>query len=472
MEPEVLRFARVTYREKDRILLRDFELSIKRGEILGMLPVNAYGLSAFLRVLKNNPPLYYGQVYYGGKLVNSWRDMHRSTNGITVISDVSSLVEGQSVLTNVFVLRSGFKQYILNNRVLAKQMQIFLDDIGESISPTARVEELAVFDRVVIEIIRAVVAGHRLIVLQEAGSFIGENQLDKLNRILQHYREKGISFLYISSHVEELKRICKRTALMSNGKILSILDRDMMEESLYGGEFGEKAVMRIRERPDRRPEEVLFEIRGLTKESVKDLNITVFKGEYLVIQPLENRVFEELRQMIFGGEEPSKGGFYLHGEKIRMEGTRSVALIKEEPEETMLFRQMSYLDNLLFNLDHRIPSVWWKGGVAKSVKQELSGILGEEVFSKKVEALSQKEKIELVYARIYLQNPDIVFCCLPFKGADLSTGILIREMHENMLKRGVSIVVLTMNVTDVMSLADRVVQIDDNVSLPLQRKEP
>jgi len=465
MEHEVLHFARVTYKERDRILLRDFELSIMRGEIFGMLPVNAYGLSAFLRVLKYNPPLYYGQVYYGGKPVNSWRDMHRSTNGITVISDVSSLVEGQSVLTNVFVLRSGFRQYILNNKVLAKQLQMFLDDIGENISPYARAEELEVYERVVIEIIRAVVAGHRLIVLQEVGSFIGENQMEKLNKILRHYRDKGYSFIVISGHFEELKRICRRTALMSNGKILTILEGEEMKVSLYPGEYSEKVVQRLREHPEKEHPEELFELRKLSGNGIRNLSITVYRGEYLVIQPLENRIFDEISGMLFGGKEPEDGGFYLRGKRVKIEGLRSLAFIKEEPDETMLFKEMSYLDNLLFTVDHQVPSVWRKKGVARSVRQELSGFLGEEVFSKRIEELSQKERIELVYARIYLQKPDIVFCILPFKGADLSARMLIWELHELLLKRGMAIVVLTMNMADSLSLADRVVQIDENSSV-------
>ena len=127
----------------------------------------------------------------------------------------------------------------------------------------------------------------------------------------------------------------------------------------------------------------------------------------------------------------------------------------------MLFPQMSYSDNLLFMIDPDISYLRERRGIEKSVKQELSGILGNEVFEKRVTDLTQWERIELVYARIILQKPEIVFCVQPFKGADLSTRLLIWELQELLLKKGITVAVLTMNMADALSLADRVIEIDE-----------
>ncbi|MBQ8969770.1 MAG: hypothetical protein IJ073_00435 [Lachnospiraceae bacterium] len=153
------------------------------------------------------------------------------------------------------------------------------------------------------------------------------------------------------------------------------------------------------------------------------------------------------------------GSFYAGERPVDLTKTRKAALLTERPDKAMLFPEMSYSDNLLFTIDHRVPYVRRMRGVVKSARQELSGILGKEAFNKRIPELTQWERIQLVYARVILQKPEIVFCIQPFKGADLSTRLLIWELQELLLKKGITVVVLTLNMADALSLADRVIEI-------------
>ena len=74
MKKEILRMERVTYKEEETTYLKDFELNVFSGEIVGLLPVNAYGLPQLLSVLRENPLLYAGYMYYKERLVNSWQN--------------------------------------------------------------------------------------------------------------------------------------------------------------------------------------------------------------------------------------------------------------------------------------------------------------------------------------------------------------------------------------------------------------
>ncbi|WP_051226549.1 ATP-binding cassette domain-containing protein [Butyrivibrio sp. MC2013] len=462
MENEILRFSRVTYEKDSVVYLRDFELDIQKGEIMGLIPLNAYGLEEFLELLKSNDPLYYGYVYYNGKKVNSWQDMHRAPNKITVIGSENSLVMGQSVVSNIFVLREGFGQYIIRNSLLEDQLRPFLQDIGEDIDPGSRVEELSAYERVLVEILRAVIAGNRLIVLRELGTFIAENEMGRLYEVVRHYSKRGIAFLFISGHLEEISSLCSRAAVMSGGRILNIISSDKLAGSIWDALYQEHSdyAGQGAGRPGRAlSEKEVLEIRDLKLALGARLTVTVRKGEYLVIRPLDNRVFDDLISAIFGDYKPADSRFYIEGDKTVLCRDRRVALLREHPEENMLFEELSYLDNLLFTVDHRIPSVWGRSGVARSVRQELSGLLGEEVFGKSIRELTQKEKIELIYGRILLQKPDLVLCAMPFKDEDFSMRLLLKELQEMLLARGISIVNITMNVADSAPLADRIIEI-------------
>lgn len=84
-----------------------------------------------------------------------------------------------------------------------------------------------------VELLRAVVAGHRLIVLDEIGALISYEELQKLQKILRKYTEKGFSFLYISPHFEEIIHFCDRAVLLSEGHIQKVIPGHEMEEVVY-----------------------------------------------------------------------------------------------------------------------------------------------------------------------------------------------------------------------------------------------
>ena len=197
MNREVFRMERVTYQENGVTFLKDFNLRIDEGEILGLIPVNGYGLNAFLKLLEVNVPLEDGYVYSRGEIINSWKDSRRTHNRISVIGAENRLVETLSVTDNIFVLRKGFRQEVIRTGLLRRQLLPFLADIGMDIPTDVPVERLTVFQRLVLELLRAVVFGQKFIVLNEIGALISYEELDKLHKILRHYAAQGFSFLYI-----------------------------------------------------------------------------------------------------------------------------------------------------------------------------------------------------------------------------------------------------------------------------------
>ena len=191
MNREIFRMERVTYQENGVTFLKDFNIRIDEGEILGLIPVNGYGLNAFLKLLEVNVPLEDGYVYSRGEIINSWKDSRRTHNRISVIGAENRLVETLSVTDNIFVLRKGFRQEVIRTGLLRRQLLPFLADIGMDIPTDVPVERLTVFQRLVLELLRAVVFGQKFIVLNEIGELISYEELDKLHKILRHYAARG-----------------------------------------------------------------------------------------------------------------------------------------------------------------------------------------------------------------------------------------------------------------------------------------
>lgn len=452
---------KVTYKEQGRILLDNFNITVRKGEVFGLIPVNHYGMDAFLKLLQQNLPLHYGYVYYREELVNQWQRTHNRTNRISIIRNKSSLAEDLTVVDNIFVLRRGFHKYLIHPGMLERQLQPFLDEIGIEIPAGAYVSELTVFQKFVTELLKAVVAGNQLIVLENISTFISESELEELHRIIRLYAERGISFIYTTAHFEEASYLCDRMALMVNGQIIKTFQSgDPIPDTfpLQSVEEYDRWVRSQHRRQDTEEEKPAILIMDKVKYgNLKNITLRIAPGECVVLQDLDNHCISDFMDL-FQGELPEEGSFYLTNGAQKSGKNRDIAVIQELPTETMLFPHMSYFDNLCFTMDHRIQGVWNQSGIRRSIREEQKDLLGEDVFDTPVRDLTRQQKYDLVYTRILLQHPQVVLCVQPFKNAEVTMRSHIWELMERFLQKNIAVVILAVNLADSLALADRLIR--------------
>ena len=474
MREEMLRMERVTYINQGVTGLDNFSMTIWAGEVLGLVPINNNGLKELFSLLKQNYPLHYGYVYYHEKLVNEWSNPKGGMNRISIIRTKSSLAKDLTVADNIFVLRPGFRKWFMQPEELRKQLIPFMEEIGVHIRADAYVDELTVFEKFVVELLKAVIAGNRLIVLESIGTFISDSELTKLHEILRFYAERGISFLYITAHFEETRQFCDRTALMQNGHIMKYFDTgDTTSDKLFVPcveDYDRWVRMQLNISDEGKREQAALEIRSLYHGNLRNLNFCVNAGECVVLQDMDNRALSDFFTLL---EElkPQSGQIIVDGQKLRSKRDRRIAVIQELPTETMIYHSMSYFDNLCFNMDHRFKKIWLSGGIKKSIASEYGEVLGEDVFYKRIGDLTIRQKYDLVYTRILLQNPRVVFCVQPFKQAEVSIRSHIWELLERFLKKGIAVVILAVNLADSLALADRLIRIQHGTVQEIYDKE-
>lgn len=459
MREEVLRMERVTYRERGVVQLEDFDLTLFAGEIVGLIPMNSHGLTALINLLRHNLPIQAGYIYYREEPVNTWRTPHPRHNRIGVIQSQSGLVEGLTVADNIFVLRPGFKTWYLRPSIFRRQLQPHLDQLGIQISADAYVGELNIFQRFVVELVKAVVAGSRLIILRDVSTFISESELTKLHAILRHYAAQGVAFLYIGFHFEEMGQVCDRSAFLVNGRIAKVLRAE--EAKTHGVDFYERKEWEARitqQTAENTAAPPVLQVSHLSGGAVRDLTFAVPPGECLVLQDLDNRIFGDLLG-ILQGDRPVEGGeIKLRGKLFRGAPTRDIAILREQPADTMLFNKMSYFDNLFFTTDHRLPELWRSTRMQEGLRRN-ADTSDQELFQIRPEQLTKIEKYDLVYHRIQLQNPAVLFCIQPFKGADVGLRKHIWDLLEKLMRQGIAVVIMAVNLADALSLARHLIRV-------------
>ena len=287
------------------------------------------------------------------------------------------------------------------------------------------------------------VADCRLIVLVEPGAVIGDEQLAQLHQIMRYYARKGFAFLYVSLHYEETQQICSRAALLR-----------------YYGMETYRVLVHLKDVSHIQNDAAnpALEWQDLRCGRIRGLSLRVAPGECVVVQDLNNHIFDDLIRVMSGQCQPDGGRILLGGKLYTRRRKREVAVVDKLPMESMLFPQMSYMDNLCFDMDHILPEIWRLPRTRRSIRREWAPRLGN-AFDLSVEELSRSQKYDLIYTRVLLQRPKAVVCVQPFMHADMEHRLHIWTLIDELLKKGVAVIILAVNLADGLALADRLVRI-------------
>ena len=497
MTNEALRIEHAGFVTADGIGIDDFSMSMHSREIMGLVPIDGWGIDALFELIQNNPQLNYGYVYMNDRLVNSWDTRPKKMNRVSIVRGRSALAGELTVADNVFVLRHGFRKYVIRPEQLRRQLKPFFDDAGVTIPADKYADELTEYERITVEIMKAVVAGNWLIAIDEPDTLISSADLCRIHDLLRYCVGKGMTILYISSHYENIVSLCDRIALMENGQIIKyfnagdrlpgvsellrtgqneILSDDKTEagdaEAGSGSAADSIAYSENSELDGNHEDEsghghahdfckreaLVFD--NVTDNDIFRMNFRLMHGQCIMISDLvEKEDIAHFADLISGKTFPVSGCIYVDGRKVTGPEGRKVAVIPPSPEKSLLFPDMSYMDNLCMTVDERVRNVWSSGKIRRSLRTETRERMDEKLFDISVEQLTTEEKKELVYKRIMLQKPSVVVIVQPFRTSGFAsrrhTVGLIRQLAE----RGSAIALISASMTDAIMITDNIIQV-------------
>ena len=458
MRREILRMERVTVTEQGRKLLNNFNFQMFEGEVMGLVPLDSYGLQELTDCLQDNRPLLYGRVYIREKLVNTYAGHTRRRNRVYTISKAENLIESLQGADNVFLIRKGYKGFWINDRLIRRQLQILLEKVGIQIDPGRKVKELRILEKDVIGIVKAAVAKADVVILRDPGSSLWPEDKKRLEKVIRYYAGQGLSFIYISTKPEELNQFCDRVSVMSHGRIIKVLEKEEIASSLEQHYFFPYRLLETTKTEVEDRGEKVFRCETMNYRSIRDMTFDVDRGEGLLIHDYDNFDWQDFIDVL-SGEKPESGSLWWKGKEIDKE-RRKVGVILENPTETMLYPEMSYEDNLCLCLEHNVERLWMSRKKRRSIAREVAG----REITGKVKELSLEEKYDLVYQRILLQKPEIVFCFFPYRNVDVKIQRFIEKFLKRYLSKGIAVVMITMDLMDGVSVADRILLFGKNGS--------
>jgi ribose transport system ATP-binding protein len=444
-------------------VLFDVDFDLRPGEVHALIGENGAGKSTMMKILAGYLAPSTGAVLLDGVPVGFASSRDAEAAGVIMIHQEFNLAPQLTVEENIFLGRERRRGPFLAHREMQAESARLLDRLHCPVDPRARVSELSVPNRQMVEIAKALGRNARVLVMDEPTAVLTSRETETLLEQVDQLRRGGAAILYTSHKLDEVARIADRVTVLRDGhRVLQApardLDEDQMAEAMVGRELSDLYPAK------RAPaEEVVLEVENLSVPgAVADASFRLRRGEVLGFAGLVGSGRTELMEGLVGLRE-SRGRVRVNGAELRrgsVLAARKAGLVylTEDRKEKGLLLGKSLRENLtLLALDRfarlAIDRQAEEEALDRAIR-EFDIRVGDRAMN--AGNLSGENQQKLLLAKIMLAEPDIVIIDEPTRGIDIGTKQQIYHFIQALAAEGRSVVVISSEMAEVIGLATRV----------------
>ncbi len=478
MRRELLRLESVSLGEHGQKSLEDFSLVLNAGEVLGVFSTHATVKNDLVRLIAGQIGADAGRIYLAGEPSPfEESNLHRRRK-VGVIHSARTLIDVLSVSENIFVIRKGVKAGVIDHPLLDVQARQLIDEFGMSIAPETLVRNLSDVDRCCLEVLKAIALGAQIVVFKDLSSFLPDSSIEQLLEFAARLKTRGIGLLVVESSVGTLARYAERVVVIKNGRSFwTFVGRTFSDEALKTCFARKRDAMLPEDRwvateEERARREVLAFDR-VSSGILDDLSFSLVQGEELCILDQAGTGIEEVRALLSGEHRPSSGRVLANSVEFTARNAwqaldQKIAFIAESPAESMIFRDLSAIENLCLPSSRKAAGFWLNPTYVNSCLKEYGPYFGPDVLNKYPDELSVQDLHKLVYCRWHLYKPDVVVCIKPYSSVDKTLEEISAIFIDLLVRKGIAVLILTSSASEAES-ARRKISINQK-NAPLHQK--
>ncbi|MBQ3077807.1 MAG: ABC transporter ATP-binding protein [Clostridia bacterium] len=471
---EILRVEQVTKVYGNGILANDkVEMSLNKGEIHAICGENGAGKSTLMKMLFGLEQPDEGTIYVKGKPERIASPSAAIALGIGMVHQHFMLVDELTVAENVVLGYEPKKGLTLDMAGAVAMTAEVGKKYNLEVDPTALVGDISVGLKQRVEIVKALLRGAEILILDEPTAVLTPQETRELFVELKNLRDAGHTILFISHKLGEVKELCDRITIMRAGRTVGTYDvAGLTEADISRLMVGRDVVLKIDKEPPA-PGETELKVRDLEytndlgKKVVRGVSLDVRRGEILGIAGVEGNGQRELVEIVTGLRSGAKGEVSMSGVSILdvpIKQSRALG-IAHIPSDRMVYgvaRDQSIEFNILAG---KVEEEKYNSGIlfkTKQIEQDMEELARDYTVKcrsakQAVGMLSGGNIQKVVVAREMSGGPRLLVADQPTRGIDVGAAEFIRRRIVKMRDEGAAILLVTADLNEALELSDSIV---------------
>ena len=429
------------------------DFDVRSGEVHVLLGENGAGKSTMVKVL-------------AGVHAPDGGTVERSPGArLAVIHQELALVPRLSVAENLFLGRPPRRFGLVDRARMRQRAAGLLERVGLAVDPDTPVADLGVAQRQMVGIARALDLDAQVLVLDEPTAVLTGAETDRLLGIMAGLRRQGVGLVFITHHLDEVRRIADRVTVLRDGRGVGVLPGNAsvgrMVELMVGRAIAEQYPRRRRD-----PGEVLLRVDGLTRAGAfRDVSFQVRAGEVVGVAGLVGAGRTEVVRAVFGADRYDSGRVEVAGRALPRHDVRAalragLGLVPEDRKGQGLVLPSTVGDNLgLVTLRGTARA----GLVDRAGQRRRARDIADRLrirsagLDQGVRELSGGNQQKVVIGKWLLADPKVLVLDEPTRGVDVGAKVEIYELVNRMTAAGRAVLLVSSDLPEVIGMSDRVV---------------
>lgn len=443
-------------------------LKVRPHSVHALMGENGAGKSTLMKCLFGIYEKDSGTILFEGKEINFKSAKEALDNGVSMVHQELNQVLQRNILDNIWLGRYPKKGFFIDEKKMYEDTKKIFEDLDINVDPRSKMGDLAVSERQMVEIAKAVSYNSKIIVMDEPTSSLTEKEVEHLFRIIRKLREKGCGIVYISHKMEEIKAISDDITIMRDGKWITTEPvRDLTTEQIINMMVGRDLTNRFPPK-DNVVKETILEVKGLTAQhqpSIQDVTFDLHKGEILGIAGLVGAKRTEIVETIFGMREKASGKIIIKGKEVRNHNPNEAiangfALVTEERRATGIYSVLDInFNSTISNLDRyrgKGPLLSDKG--MRDDTQWVIDSMHVKTPSQgtNIGSLSGGNQQKVILGRWLLTQPDVLMLDEPTRGIDVLAKYEIYQLMIELAKKDKAIIMVSSEMPELLGVTDRI----------------
>ena len=464
-------------------VLKGVNFSVKKGEIHALVGENGAGKSTLIKIISGVYKKDNGEMFLNGQRQNFEGPKEAMSAGIRVIHQEINMVQTLSIAENIFLGNYPVKRGIVDWKRLYDEARNVMGILGDPIDVGQKVSQVSIAEQQMVEIAKAVSVEPKVLIMDEPTAALNDQETESLFELLESLKKRGVAIIYITHRFSEIYRLADRATILRDGESVATLGKaELNDDLLVKLMVGEGKASKYVKKEAQKGEEI-FRIENLNVNGLlKQINLSIRRGEIAVIFGLVGAGQTELCRAIFGDLPYMDGKMWLDGKEIRVRNIQEacregIGYVSDDRKNEGIIPLLSIQENICLasypgKLSGRL------GILKRKAAKQTAQIYYDKLHVKssglgqKMGSLSGGNQQKGMICRWLANDVKLLVLNMPTRGVDVGARAEIYRTLENLVEQGVAVLAVSPELQEAQAIADVIyVMHEGRMMGKLDRKE-